>query len=179
MSGSSWSQSGRPPLPRGWRRFLFRLPIRLYQAGLGVLLGRRMLLLEHVGRKSGQVRRVVIEVVARDDPYGPSWTVASGFGPQAAWYRNLLATPRASIRIGGRRHDVGARFLPPEEGGELMARYAVRHPRVARRLCAFMGFEVTEPSPEEFRRVGRSIPFVRLEPAGAESVSSEGSGPKT
>jgi deazaflavin-dependent oxidoreductase (nitroreductase family) len=151
-------------LPEGWRRFLFRLPIRLYQARLGRLLGQRFLLLEHVGRKSRQRRRVVIEVVARDDPYGPSWTVASGFGPKAAWYRNLRVTPRVTIQVGARRHDVVARFLSAEEGGELMARYAVRHPRVARRLCAFMGFEVTDGSAEEFRQVGKSIPFVRFEP---------------
>jgi deazaflavin-dependent oxidoreductase (nitroreductase family) len=142
------------------------MPVRLYQARLGRLLGQRFLLLEHVGRKSGQLRRVVVEVVARDDPHRPSWTVASGFGPDAAWYRNLRVTPRVTIQVGARRHDVVARFLPPEEGGELMARYAARHPRVARRLSAFMGFEVSDGSAEEFRRVGTSIPFVRFEPAG-------------
>ncbi|MHC0432579.1 nitroreductase family deazaflavin-dependent oxidoreductase [Streptomyces sp. O3] len=151
-------------MPKGWRRLLFRLPIRLYRARLGWLLGQRFLLLEHVGRKSGLPRRVVVEVVARDDPSGPSWTVASGFGPKAAWYRNLRATPRVTIQVGPRRHEVVARFLSPEEGGELMARYAVRHPKVARRLTAFMGFEVTDGDVEEFRRAGRSIPFVRFEP---------------
>lgn len=114
----------------------------------------------------------MIEVVARDDPSGPSWTVASGFGPKAAWYRNLRATPRATIQVGARRHDVTARFLPPEEGGELMARYAVRHPRVARRLSAFMGFEVADGSEEEFRRVGTEIPFVRFEPADGPPADS-------
>ncbi|RAJ69659.1 deazaflavin-dependent oxidoreductase (nitroreductase family) [Streptomyces sp. Amel2xB2] len=166
MGDASGSAPRRPPLPRGWRRFLFRLPIRLCRARLGALLGQRFLLLEHAGRTSGQVRRVVIEVVAREDPYGPSWTVASGFGPGSAWYRNLRTTPRATIQVGARRREVEARFLSPEEGGESMGRYAVRHPRVARRLCAFMGFEVRDGSPEEFRRVATSIPFVRFEPAG-------------
>ena len=162
-------------MPEGWRRFLFRLPIRLYRARLGWLLGQRFLLLEHIGRKSGQLRRVVIEVVARDDPSASSWTVASGFGPNAAWYRNLRATPRVTIQVGARRHDVVARFLPPQEGGELMARYATRHPRVARRLSAFMGFEVSDGSAEEFRRVGESIPFVRFELADPEPAVSDGS----
>lgn len=165
-------------MPEGWRRFLFRLPVRLYQARLGWLLGQRFPLLEHIGRKSGQPRQAVIEVVARDDPYGPSWTVASGFGPKSAWYQNLRVTPRATIQVGARRHDVAARFLSPEEGGELMAQYAVRHPRVARRLSAFMGFEVTEGSAEEFRRVGKSIPFVRFESTHRSSAVSDGSGPK-
>ena len=174
MSHPGVSSSGRPPLPKGWRRFLFRLPIRLYQARLGRLLGQRFLLLEHVGRTSGQLRRVVIEVVARDDPSGPSWTVASGFGPQSAWYRNLQVTPRTTIQVGAHRHDVVARFLSPEEGGELMARYAVRHPKVARRLSAFMGFEVKDASAQEFRQVGMSIPFVRFEPATGQAAAPDG-----
>ncbi|GAU67848.1 hypothetical protein SSP35_05_04150 [Streptomyces sp. NBRC 110611] len=162
-------------MPAGWRRFLLRLPIRLYRARLGRLLGRRFLLLEHIGRKSGKLRRVVVEVVARDDPCRPSWTVASGFGPQAAWYRNLRARPQATIQTGTQRHDVVAHFLSPEEGGELMARYAVRHPRTARRLSAFMGFEVTDGTAEEFRRVGTSIPFVRFELADRNAPDSDGS----
>ncbi|GAA2607512.1 nitroreductase family deazaflavin-dependent oxidoreductase [Streptomyces axinellae] len=161
-------------MPKGWRRFLFRLPIWLFRARLGRLLGQRFLLLEHVGRKSGHLRRVVIEVVARDDPAGPSWTVAAGFGPQSAWYQNLRATPRVTVHVGAGRHDVVARFLSPREGGELMARYAVRHPRVARRLCAFMGFELTDGSPEEFRQVGTAIPFVRFELAGPGSAVCDG-----
>lgn len=164
MADSRDPVPGRPPLPSGWRRALFRLPVRLYRARLGRLLGQRFLLLEHVGRKSGRLRSAVVEVVARDDPSGPSWTVASGFGPRAAWYRNLQVTPQVTIQVGARRHDVVAHFLSSAEGGELMARYAVRHPRVARRLAAFMGFETADGSAEHYRKVGESIPFVRFEP---------------
>lgn len=42
-----------------------------------------------------------------------------------------------------------------------MVRYAPRHPRVARRLCAYLGFTV-DGSAEGYRAVGESIPFVRL-----------------
>ncbi|GAA2332474.1 hypothetical protein GCM10010431_64270 [Streptomyces kunmingensis] len=74
----------RPPLPRGRRRRLARLPLALYRAGLGPLFGRRLLLLHHTGRSSGLDRQVVLEVVASDAERG-SWSLASGFGPRAAW----------------------------------------------------------------------------------------------
>jgi hypothetical protein len=51
-----------------------------------------------------------------------------------------------------------------------MARYARRHPRLARRLCSFMGFEVVG-SEAAFRSAGRSLPFVRLEAASGERLS--------
>ncbi|MDI3405009.1 nitroreductase family deazaflavin-dependent oxidoreductase [Streptomyces cavernicola] len=151
----------RPQLPRGVRRLLARLPIALYRAGLGPLFGGRLLLLHHVGRSTGLDRRVVLEVVAHDRERG-SWTLASGFGPKAAWYQNLRRTPTATVQVGNRRHAVTAHFLTADEGGEILARYAPRHPRTARRLCAFMGFDV-DGSADSYRAAGRRIPFVRLD----------------
>ncbi|MFJ9408296.1 nitroreductase family deazaflavin-dependent oxidoreductase [Streptomyces sp. NPDC101393] len=151
----------RPPRPAGWRRLAFRLPVHLYRAGLGGIFGGRLLLLHHVGRTSGQPRQVVLEVVAHDRE-ARTWTLASGFGPGSHWYRNLQAHPRVTIQVGRRRHAVTARFLTPEEGGRVMARYAPRHPRTARKLSAYMGFTV-DGSVESYRRVGEQIPFVRLD----------------
>ncbi|MEN3583084.1 nitroreductase family deazaflavin-dependent oxidoreductase [Streptomyces sp. ZYX-F-203] len=150
----------RPPLPTGLRRLAVRLPILLFRAGLGPLLGRRVLLLHHTGRASGLHRRVVLEVVAYD-PAGPEWIVASGFGPRADWYRNLMACPKTVLQFGDRHHAVTARFLGAEAGADIMAAYARRHPRTARRLCSFMGFDTDGGSPS-FRAAGRAVPFVRL-----------------
>ena len=152
---------GRPALPTGLRRRLARLPIGLYRAGLGPLLGKRLLLLHHKGRVSGQHRRVVLEVVAHDAEAG-TWTLASGFGPKSAWYQNLRHTPRTLIQHGAHRYVVDAHFLDSDEGALVMARYAPEHPRTARKLCSFMGFE-WDGSEESFREAGRQIPFVRLE----------------
>ncbi|WP_435297957.1 nitroreductase family deazaflavin-dependent oxidoreductase [Streptomyces sp. YPW6] len=153
---------GRPPLPRGWRRRLARLPITVYRMGLGPVFGGRLLLLNHTGRISGLPRRVTLEVVEHD-PVGGTWTLASGFGPEAAWYRNLRAAPKTTVQVGNRRYAVTAHFLSAQEGGEIMARYASARPRTARRLCAFMGLDVSDGSGDAYRRAGRRIPFVRLQ----------------
>ncbi|MGH3594278.1 MAG: nitroreductase family deazaflavin-dependent oxidoreductase, partial [Pseudonocardiaceae bacterium] len=62
-------------------RRLVRAPIWLYRARLGFLFGSRMLLLEHVGRKTGARRYVVLEVVGHPTP--GTYVVASGFGDRA------------------------------------------------------------------------------------------------
>ncbi|MDF9816638.1 nitroreductase family deazaflavin-dependent oxidoreductase [Streptomyces sp. SPB162] len=138
-----------------------RLPVHLYRLGLGPLFGKRMLLLIHTGRASGRARNVVIEVVAYDAQQH-TWTVASGFGPKAQWYRNLRHTPQATIQVGRCFHAVTAHFLSEEEGGRVMAVYAPKHPRAARLLCSYMGFE-TNGSADSYRAAGGHIPFVRLE----------------
>lgn len=43
-------------------RWLVRLPLWLYRARLGLLVGHRMLMMEHIGRRSGLRRQVVLEV---------------------------------------------------------------------------------------------------------------------
>ncbi|MFI7876200.1 nitroreductase family deazaflavin-dependent oxidoreductase [Streptomyces salinarius] len=150
----------RRRLPTGWRRLAARAPILLFRAGLGPLLGR-FVLLHHVGRVTGNDRRVVLEVVAYEAPYR-CWTVASGFGPRSDWYRNLQAQPKTVVQFGNRHHAVTAHFLTPEEGADIMAHYGRRHPRTARRLCAYLGLPA-DGTESALREAGRAIPFVRLE----------------
>ncbi|MEU2864577.1 nitroreductase family deazaflavin-dependent oxidoreductase [Streptomyces mirabilis] len=150
----------RPRLPVGWRRFGARLPILLFRGGLGWVFGRRLPLLHHTGRVTGLDRRVALEVV-ECKPTDGSWIVASGFGPRADWYRNLRAEPKTVIQAGNHHHAVTAHFLTPDDGAEIMADYAQRHPRTAQRLCTFMGLP-SDGSEAGSREAGRNIPFIRL-----------------
>ncbi|MEU0337503.1 nitroreductase family deazaflavin-dependent oxidoreductase [Streptomyces bobili] len=164
----------RPRPPTGWRRLAARAPLLLFRAGLGPVLGKRFLLLHHVGRRTGCDHHVVLEVVTHEALF-PGWTVASGFGPGSDWYRNLRAHPKTVIQVGNRYHAVTALFLSPDDGARIMADYARRHPRTARRLCAFMGLPV-DGSETSFRAAGRVIPFVRLEAADGQRPQNRGHG---
>ncbi|MET8402924.1 nitroreductase family deazaflavin-dependent oxidoreductase [Streptomyces sp900116325] len=149
--------------PAGWRRRAARLPIPLFRMGLGPVFGKRLLLLHHTGRATGLDRRVVLEVVAHD-AIGGSWTVASGFGPRSDWYRNLCAEPKTVIQFGNQHYAATAHFLTRDDGVEIMARYGRRHPRTARRLCAFFDL-AADGSETAFRDAGSAIPFVQLDDA--------------
>lgn len=151
--------------PTGWRRTLFRLPITCYRLGVGWVLGTRFVLINHVGRRTAHLHAAVVEVVDRD-PDADTWIVASGFGPTADWYRNLLATPDVTIQVGRRTIPVTAHALSDADGADAMARYAAAHPRTARRIARFMGFEV-DGTERDYREVGRAVPFVQFTPRTA------------
>jgi deazaflavin-dependent oxidoreductase (nitroreductase family) len=152
-------EQNRRALPTGIHRLVWRTPIWLYKLKLGWLLGGRFLLLNHIGRKSGQPRQAVLEV-ANYDQNSDSYTVASGFGRKSDWYRNVLKTPDVSIQVGRRKLDVTAVALSPEESGVQMADYARRHPRAARQLTKILGVEV-DGSAARYHEVGTDmIPFV-------------------
>ena len=153
--------------PTGWRKHLWRAPIYLYKIGLGPVMGKKFLLLNHIGRKSGQTRQAVVEI-DRYDPETDTYIVASGFGKKSDWYRNLKKTPEATIQVGSKKLRAQAELLSPEQSAEEMARYAQVHPKAAMNLAGLIGLEVENPDdPEEWRTVGREyIPFVALHVQG-------------
>lgn len=138
---------------------LARAPILLYRAGLGRLLGSRMLLLEHTGRKTGRPRQVVLEVVDRPAP--DLLVIASGFGRGSQWYRNLAADPRCRVSTGRHRHvPATATLLDEEESAVRLDRYQRYHPRAWKQLERSITEALGHPVEE--------IPMVELtlQPAG-------------
>ena len=149
--------------PAGLQRLVFRIPIYVYRVGLGWLFGRRLVLLNHVGRVSGKQRQTILEV-ATQDPTDGSYIVASGWGPNAGWYRNILHTPDVSIVVGRRTIPVTAVPLTEDEGAEIFVEYASRHRAAAKFvLPRVLGFSV-DGSNADFRAVGQRMPFVRMVP---------------
>jgi deazaflavin-dependent oxidoreductase (nitroreductase family) len=147
--------------PAGAIRFLFRMPIWLYRLRLGWLFGSRLLLLNHIGRVSGKLRRTILEVAEHERG---TFVVASGWGPGAAWYRNILHTPDVTIQVGTRTIPMTAVPLDKDDGGDVFVRYASRHRRAAKyMLPRALGYSV-DGSDADFRAVGRHLPFVRFVP---------------
>lgn len=149
--------------PKGLQRLLFRAPIALYRTKLGFLLGKRFLMLEHVGRKSGQTRRTVLEVVFDTDE---ATYVAAAWGSKAHWLRNIEANPYVTFYVGSKRYETTAAIVGNPEARDVMAAYATAHPKALDRLASFMLDDPGDTPQEQARQVADSIPIVRL-PKGA------------
>lgn len=111
-------------------------------------LRARMLLLDHVGARSGTKRTVPLLYLADGEDVV---VVASkgGYPKHPAWYHNLIANPETTVQIGSERRSVRARVATPEERKRLWPE-AVR---------AYGGYEDYAA-----RSKGRQIPLVILEP---------------
>ncbi|MGI8457442.1 MAG: nitroreductase family deazaflavin-dependent oxidoreductase [Propionibacteriaceae bacterium] len=119
-------------------RWLVRLPVHLYRAHLGFLLGSRMLCLQHRGRSSGQPRYVVLEVLERrHDP--EAYVVICGLGPRSQWYRNVVADPRVQV-FAGSRYAVSATAvrLPTTDVVGVLDHYAATRPRLYVRFATLL-----------------------------------------
>lgn len=116
-------------------RWLVRMPIGLYRAGFGFLFGKRLLMLEHTGRKSGARRRVVLEVLARPAP--DEYVIIAGFAGQAQWYRNITASPHVRVSTGFRRNMAAlAEPMPQAEAAVTLRDFTEHHPAEWKKMRA-------------------------------------------
>lgn len=160
MAGTRLEREGPPT---GLKRLLFRAPIPLYRTRLGFLFGERFLMLEHTGRKSGETRRTVLEVVVND----PDATyVAAAWGDRAQWLRNVKANPKVTFHLGSRTYETDAEVVEPERAHELMERYATQHPKVLDRLASYMLDDPGETPLAQAEHVAERVPMVRLSKQG-------------
>ena len=119
----------------------------------GGLIGHRlpgmppMLLLEHVGARSGAKRTSPLVYV--DDPPNLVLVASKGGHPRnPAWYYNLRANPDATVQVGASRRTLHARVATPEERRRLW-------PKAIATYGGYRGYQ---------ERTQREIPLVILEP---------------
>lgn len=124
--------------PSGLFRWVLHAPVWLSRARLGFLLGHRFLLITHVGRTSGREYHTLVEVVGHDETTN-TWTVCSGTGPQADWYRNLQATAAPEVQVGSHRFTPEQTFLTPQRAADVFQAYELAHPSTAAHLLELMG----------------------------------------
>ena len=125
-------------------RWLVRAPIWFYRHRLGWLFGKRMLMLEHVGRRSGQPRYVCLEVVERSSP--KVIVIVSGFGERAQWYQNLQAHPDCKVSSGSaNRVAARAHLMDKTDSAHALVRYQHAHPRAWQRLREVIEYAVGAP----------------------------------
>jgi deazaflavin-dependent oxidoreductase (nitroreductase family) len=108
----------------------------------------KMLLLDHVGAKSGTKRTAPLLYFPDGDDV---IVVASkgGYPKHPAWYHNLMANPDTTVQVGGERRAVRARVATPEERERLW-------PEAIRMYHGYADYQA--------RSKGREIPLVVLEP---------------
>jgi deazaflavin-dependent oxidoreductase (nitroreductase family) len=85
--------------------WLARLNLRFSNAFMRPLASRLpwFAVLEHVGRKSGTVRRTALMAFRRD---GDRWVIALTYGTDVQWLRNVLAAGHFRLQSQGRWVDV-------------------------------------------------------------------------
>jgi deazaflavin-dependent oxidoreductase (nitroreductase family) len=148
----------RSKKPSGALKWFLKAPTYVFRAHLGSVFGKRLVMIEHRGRKSGKLFRTVIEVAGRA-PERDEYICTSGTGPTADWYLNLQANGVDAVWVGAKRHQATVRFLEPTEAAGFMAEYEHAHPKTAKNLYEVMGVSYDGTDEDRVRMMGE-IPMV-------------------
>lgn len=159
---SMTNHKSSPVLPRGVLKLLLRMPIGLYHAHLGGLLGGRFLLLTHTGRKTGKLHQTVLEVVDYERETG-TYFAASGWGDRSQWYQNIIANPRVTVQVRNHAFPAVAERVSAQEGARLIPIYAHKHPLAMRELARVMHYPV-EGSEASLCAFGEQVPIFAFHP---------------
>jgi len=86
---------------RGWlwllKNTLNRATVRAARSGHGPFA-----LVRHVGRKTGKVYETPLMLAT----HGPDFVAELTYGPQVAWYRNVVAAGRCTVVVKGVAHEI-------------------------------------------------------------------------
>lgn len=118
-------EKGDDPLKRFIMRTFLRLHTTIYRLSNGKIGGNmggnKILLLNSIGRKSGQTR--VSPLVYIEDNGRYVLTASNGGGPShPGWYYNLLSTPNVTIDLMGKAINVVAEMADETEHERLWAK---------------------------------------------------------
>ena len=108
----------------------------------------QMLLLDHVGAKSG-TRRTSPLLYVKDGEDVVLVASKGGYPKNPAWFHNLMANPDTEVQIGTEHRAVHARVASPEERERLW-------PMAVKQYRGYTEYQA--------RSKGREIPMVILEP---------------
>jgi len=147
-----------PTPPRGLKAIPWRMPIWIYRLGLGGLMGKKFVLLNHTGRKSGEQRQTVIELIQVNSETG-EYYVVSGFGTRSDWYQNITQNPTVVIQVGNMKMTARASRLNPEEASQVILDYTQKYPKNLKNLGALLGYDI-EHTTEGYLAFGREIPVI-------------------
>jgi deazaflavin-dependent oxidoreductase (nitroreductase family) len=146
--------------------YFFRTPVYLYRWRLGWLFGHRLLLLTHIGRRTGLRRQTVLEVVEYRKEI-PEAVVVNGFGLNSDWLRNIEAMSGEEMTVGSQHFVASHRFLDDEEATGVIRDYEYRNrliaPIVRRGLSWLLGWEY-RGSESDRRRLVRQLRLIAFRP---------------
>jgi deazaflavin-dependent oxidoreductase (nitroreductase family) len=131
--------------------------LRITNGRLGGRLGKQtILLLETIGRKSGQPRVIPIAYFSHDGQY---LIVQSNWGKDvhADWYLNLKKNPRAVLQVKGQKVTVNAHDAEGDEYARLWKYVTEQH-------STYLKYQ---------QMTKRRIPIVVFEPLQKQGLNSE------
>jgi deazaflavin-dependent oxidoreductase (nitroreductase family) len=112
----------------------------------GLFEGRPMIIIHHIGAKSGIERETPLVHFPEDDDHTVIVASNGGAATNPAWFHNVKANPTVEVEVGADKYEMVAEEITGDERDELWKRVVSEMPQFA----------------DYQRNTDRTIPLVRL-----------------
>lgn len=130
-----------------------------YSLGLGPIVGRLILLLTTMGRKSGLPRITPLQY----EEIAGVFYVASARGQEADWFRNILANPHVEVQVKAKRfHGVAEPVTDVARVADFLELRLRRHPQMMGAMLRFAGLS-TKPNRVQLEQYATKIALVAIQ----------------
>ncbi len=139
-----------------------------YRRNPNAPIGKMVLLLTTIGRKSGQPRMTPLQYEEVDGAY----YIGSARGTEADWYKNLVACPQVELQIGQRRVTARAETISdPERIADFLALRLDRHPRMLGMMMLLEGLP-PHPTRAQLEHAAQHLALVKFTPIRVDEFAT-------
>ena len=121
------------------------------------------MMLTHVGRRTGKIRRNVVEVFHYDREKRESF-VMSGWGAESDWYLNIIKNAPVSVRTGREQFVPSFRILSPDEARMVLRQFSLEHSSESKFFMK--SFFHVKGNGMSFEDVAGLVPILAFQPKG-------------
>ena len=137
-----------------------RIHQRLYDSGKGWMIGWLILLLRHIGRRSGKRYATPVQY----EKIGDAYYIGAARGQQSDWFRNIQVNPKVEVSVGRKTfHALAEPVTDPERVADFLAHRLKRHPLMIGLMMKLHHLPM-RPSREQLLELGKPTALVILHP---------------
>lgn len=156
-------------VPKRVLHFIHLPPQLAYAIGLGPLIGKMVLLLTTIGRKSGKDRVTPLQY----EEMGGKYLVAAALGDKTDWYRNILANPQVKIHVKSKRIAGVAEIITDTEKKASFLDYRFKkHPRMVGSIMRADGVPIP-PQRKDLLEYAEKISLVCITPVDQSDLKGK------
>ena len=150
--------------PNRFLKFFFKVPVWFHKLGFGGwerLVGAQWLLITTKGRKTGQPREAMVDVMDYDKA-NDIYYIEAAYGTHADWYKNIQSSPIFEAQVGRRKFKARAGALSTEGAGDMLVRFYRNKPAYTRSVMAMTGMKFKDE--DELRAIGKDLTLLVVKP---------------
>ncbi|HET7145532.1 MAG TPA: nitroreductase family deazaflavin-dependent oxidoreductase [Anaerolineales bacterium] len=124
-------------------------------------IGAQWMLITTTGRKTGQPRQVMVDVMDYDKDTD-TYYIEAAYGARADWFKNMQINPIFEAQVRRRKFKARAEPLAHEGAAEMLVQFYRHKPAYTRSVMLMAGIKFIDEA--DLRAIGKNLSLLAVKP---------------